>query len=99
MGYAFKSRQAPGTQEPMRLDNPAWFTARSLQANVAAERQGKGPISPLTSDEAEALKAHINTAPADGKVALFRKLRQGFATNQSKPLPHRWPAKRNPSPL
>jgi hypothetical protein len=47
MGYAFRSRQAPGTQEPMKLDSPTWFAARSLQANVAAERQGKGSISRL----------------------------------------------------
>ena len=45
---------------------------------------GKGPISLLTSDEVEALKTHINSAPADGKVALFRNLWQGFGDQSVK---------------
>jgi hypothetical protein len=43
---------------------------------------GKGPISPLTSDEAKALKTHINSAPADAKVALFRIYGRDSAINR-----------------
>src|SRR5438445_6691864 len=74
--FAIKQRVVPdpGPFNPM---DPASLKARSLTAGLVAQRYGV-PVSPLSDDEATALKNQLNSLSADGKVGMLRQLSAGF---------------------
>jgi hypothetical protein len=56
--------------------------ALDISAGIVEQRYGLGTISPLSDDESDALKKKLDAAPADGKVAIFRQLRNGFSDDR-----------------
>ncbi len=64
---------------PLDLNNPTSMRALDISAGIVEQRYGLGTISPLSDEESDALKKKLDAVPADGKVNMFRQLRNGFS--------------------
>lgn len=60
-----------------------------MAAGIVEQRYSLPTISPLSDQQADELKKHLDAAPADGKVNVFRQLRNGFSDErESERSPH-----------
>ncbi len=84
LSFAIRQKVIPAPP-PLNLNEPATMQARSYLAGVASQRYGV-PVSPLSDDEAAALKTSLETAPADAQAAMLRRLSGGFDPGQVKAI-------------
>lgn len=74
--FAVKQGLIP-SPAPLNLDDPVTLRERSRLASVAEQRYGV-PVSPLSDDEANQLRAKMEQAPADMRASILQKLRTGL---------------------
>ena len=53
--------------------------ALDISAGIVEQRYRLSTIRTLSDKESDALKKKLDAAPADGKVAIFNQLRNGFS--------------------
>src|SRR5439155_4163384 len=76
LSFGIRQRIVPDPG-PIDFSNPASLKARSLTAGLVSQRYGV-PVSPLSDDEATALKNQLNSLSAESKVLMLRQLSAGF---------------------
>ena len=71
---------------PLDLKNPASMQALDAAAGIVEQRYQLGTVPPLSDQQANALKAQIDAAPANAKVNIYRDLRNGFSDERVKAI-------------
>lgn len=84
ISFAIRQRAIPPLSK-LDLNNPVSLQERSIAANLVQQRYGV-PASPLSDDEADALRNQLANATPEAQVDVLQKLRRGFEDRHIKSI-------------